>query len=67
MHRWERALEEQPRESEPLELYPANLLPTIPEGFEFEEFQGPTNPEEQTPGKLEDEEDVKAHVLVNQW
>ena len=64
MHRWERALDAQSRGND-LNLNPASLLPTIPEGFEFEYFQSPTNPDDQT--HMEDEDDVKAHVLGNKW
>ena len=64
MFRWEVSLAEQERS---LELYPAALLPTIPEGVELEDLQQPTDPEAQGPDQTEDSDEPRAHILGNKW
>ena len=64
MFRWEASLTEQERS---VELYPAALLPTTPEGVELEDLQQPTDPEAQGPEQLDDEDETKAHILGNKW
>ena len=61
MFRWEASLAEQERS---VELYPATLMPTIPEGVELEDLRQPTDPEAQGPEQLDDEEETKAHFLA---
>ena len=53
MFRWEASLIEQERS---LELYPAALMPTIPEGVELEDLQQPTDPEAQGPDQTDDDD-----------
>ena len=65
MFRWEASLVEQERS---LELYPAALMPTIPEGVELEDLQQPTDPEAQGPDQPDDDDpEPKAHILGNKW